>query len=159
MLDNPSSAIDAFEDGPNIIHVHGDNFHTRGAIDVLVHISAVSRQLAPARPLQPTRSSFRVSCRTNTRACANVAAPPQGRAPQLIAAARGASDRSDRYPYVGADALRTFACGSDESTTSRVSTIRRPEPPRMGSHWSPAPSCCTASSQRRRAAIHPYIAP
>ena len=40
-------AIDAFEYGPNIIHVHGDNFHGRGAIDVFVHISAVSRQFAP----------------------------------------------------------------------------------------------------------------
>ena len=32
----------------------------------------------------------------------------------------------------GADALRTFACGFDESTTSRVSTIRRPEPAKDG---------------------------
>jgi phage terminase large subunit len=34
------------------------------------------------------------------------------------------------------DALRVFACGFDDSTTSNSHRIRRPPPPRMGSHWS-----------------------
>jgi phage terminase large subunit len=37
----------------------------------------------------------------------------------------------------GADALRTFACGFDDSTTTISSyRSRRPPPPRMGTHWS-----------------------
>ena len=37
----------------------------------------------------------------------------------------------------GADALRTFATGYDDSTTmSSGYSIRRPSPPRMGTHWS-----------------------
>jgi phage terminase large subunit len=37
----------------------------------------------------------------------------------------------------GADALRTFATGYDDSTTTSSSyRIRRPPPPRMGTHWS-----------------------
>jgi phage terminase large subunit len=34
------------------------------------------------------------------------------------------------------DALRVFACGFDDSTTSNSYRIRRPAPPRMGTHWS-----------------------
>jgi phage terminase large subunit len=34
------------------------------------------------------------------------------------------------------DALRTFACGFDDSTTSSDYRIRRPSPPRIGTHWS-----------------------
>ena len=34
------------------------------------------------------------------------------------------------------DALRVFACGFDDSTTSNTYRIRRPAPPRMGTHWS-----------------------
>jgi phage terminase large subunit len=36
----------------------------------------------------------------------------------------------------GADALRMFACGFDDSATSSSYRIRRPPPPRMGTHWS-----------------------
>ena len=37
----------------------------------------------------------------------------------------------------GADALRTFACGYYEPTTSTTNPFRRrPPPPRMGTHWS-----------------------
>jgi phage terminase large subunit len=37
----------------------------------------------------------------------------------------------------GADALRTFACGYYEPTTSSTNPFRRrPPPPRMGTHWS-----------------------
>ena len=34
------------------------------------------------------------------------------------------------------DALRTFACGFDDSATSSSYRFRRPPPPRIGTHWS-----------------------
>jgi hypothetical protein len=40
-------------------------------------------------------------------------------------------------PSHGADALRTFATGfGDNTTTSSDYRIRRPPPPRVGTHWS-----------------------
>ena len=72
--------------------------------------------------------------RTNMRGCAKrCCATSRTRAPANSRSPRRVRSKRPLPIWLGADALRTFACGFDESTTSRVSTIRRPEPPRMGS--------------------------